>query len=195
MTKKAQEKTMFAEHVLEVRHAPSGSFLDVRGFVADYVREAEFLPHWKIDSNVVLFRDQSDKVVKEGAFAGYRSAGYMANDPQTRNFFPDRAGAFWRLLLKNGHYRLPALQRFGARTKVFLPAADSFEQVRKLVYEAVYAASFRAAIDTRESDVSFTVVLSAQAFDMRIMGGPVQPDEVSGYMVLTRFSGRVTSPA
>ena len=74
MPRKQDEKLMLAEQILEVRHAASGSFLDVRGYVADYVRESGFLPHWKIDANVVNFRDKPDKVQKEGAFAGYRSA-------------------------------------------------------------------------------------------------------------------------
>lgn len=122
MVKRPDEKLMLAEQVLEVRYVPSGSFLDVRGYVADYIRESGFLPHWKIDTNVVSFRDKPDKAEKEGAFAGYRNAGYFAYDPETRNYFVDRAGAFWRTLLKNKHYTLPALERFGARSKVFLPS-------------------------------------------------------------------------
>jgi hypothetical protein len=52
---------MVAEQILEVRYTPSGSFLDVRGYVADYIRENGFLPHWKIDINVVSFRDKPEK--------------------------------------------------------------------------------------------------------------------------------------
>ena len=75
MAKNANEKLMLAEQILEVRYVPSGSFLDVRGYVADYIRDSGFLPHWKIDSNVVNFRDKPNGVQKEGAFAGFRNAG------------------------------------------------------------------------------------------------------------------------
>jgi len=47
MTKTDRDKIMLAEHVLEVRHEASGTFLDVRGYVADYIRREKFLPHWK----------------------------------------------------------------------------------------------------------------------------------------------------
>jgi len=42
MAKKADEKLMLAEQILEVRYIPSGSFLDVRGYVADYIRDSGF---------------------------------------------------------------------------------------------------------------------------------------------------------
>jgi hypothetical protein len=129
MARKQDEKLMLAEQILEVRYIPSGSFLDVRGYVADYIRQSGFLPHWKIDPNVVAFRDKPDTVGKEGAFAGYRSAGYYVYDPQTRNLFVDRGSLFWRTIQKNQHYKLPDLERFGARTKVFLPSEKTFDQI------------------------------------------------------------------
>jgi len=62
MAKPKDEKVMLAEHTLEVRHFASGTFLDVRGYVADYIRQEGAFPHWQIDANVVNFRDESNVV-------------------------------------------------------------------------------------------------------------------------------------
>jgi hypothetical protein len=179
---KTGEKLMLAEQVLEVRYVPFGSFLDVRGYVADYVRDANFLPHWSIETNVVNFRDKPDKVQKEGAFAGFRSAGYLAYDPETRNFFVDRAGAFWRLLQKNQHYKLPSLQRFGARTKVFLPSDKLFDEINGTVFRTLYTEKAREILGGTQSDVQFVVELKESSFDVRVSGGPIHKSEVTRYM-------------
>jgi hypothetical protein len=62
---------MLTEHVLEVRYDASGTFLNVCGYVADYIRQANFFPHWKIDLNIVNFSDEPENVKLEGAFVGY----------------------------------------------------------------------------------------------------------------------------
>ncbi|GAH01024.1 unnamed protein product [marine sediment metagenome] len=36
------------------------------------------------------FRDESDAIKTEGAFVGYKSAGYVTLNPSTRNYFTDR---------------------------------------------------------------------------------------------------------
>src|SRR4030066_1556520 len=146
MGEKGEVKIMLSDHVLEVRHAASGSFLDVRGYVADYIRNNGLFPHWKIDNNVVNFRDLPDKIDKEGAFAGYKSAGYIVLNPGTRNYFVDRASAYWRILLKNQHYKLPDPTRFGTRTRVFLPSQNTFDVMNKRVFEFFYTNEARDLI-------------------------------------------------
>ena len=181
MPKNVAEKIMVAEQVLEVRYVPVGSFLDVRGYVADFIRESGFLPHWKIDTDVVNFRDKPDMSAKEGAFAGYRTAGYFAYDPETRNFFVDRGGAFWRLLQKNQHYAIPALQRFGARTKVFLPSAKSFEEINRAVYQVLYSEKVRGIVGGAEKDCQFIIESMDEGFDGRTAGGPIHNKEGRNY--------------
>jgi hypothetical protein len=92
--KKESEKLIITEHTLEIRHQASGSFLDNRGFVADYIRSHGLFPHWQIDSNIINFRDGPNKPEKLGAFVGYKSAGFFAFDPDTRNYFEDKACQF-----------------------------------------------------------------------------------------------------
>lgn len=179
MAKAERDKVMVAEQVFELRHGASGTFLDIRGFIADYVREAGFLPHWKIDSNVVSFRDSADKVEKEGAFVGYRSLGYFAFDPGTGNFFVDRASKFWKLISQNKQYPIPGLARFGARTKVFLPTAGDFETLNRQMYGVLFSQAARQVLAGTETDLQFVVELRDGAFDVRITGGPIHPKEAA----------------
>ncbi len=181
MQKKDKDKIMLAEHVLEVRHDASGTFLDVRGYVADFIRKEKFLPHWKIDANVVNLRDQSDKIGTEGAFVGYKSAGYVVLNPQSRNFFTDRGSAFWRLIQKNGHYEIPTLTRFGMRTKIFTPSNLSFEEINKTMYENFFSETGRSLIGGSETDLQLTIELTESEFDVRVICGPVHKDEASNY--------------
>lgn len=173
---------MLAEHVFEVRYMASGSFLDVRGYVADYIRDSKFLPHWKIDSNTVNFRDHPQKVESEGAFAAYNKAGYVTYNPKTRNFFMDRGGSFWRILEKNKHYKIPPLERFGARTKVFLPSDKSFDSINKTAFNVLYTEKAREIFGGTETDVQFIVELNEAGFQVRILGGPIHKEEAGNYL-------------
>ncbi|MCA9423329.1 MAG: hypothetical protein KC592_20085 [Nitrospira sp.] len=177
MVRNPDEKIMLAEHYFEIRHAASGSFLDVRGYVADYIRDNKFLPHWRIERNVVHFHDNPETTNKEGAFAGYKSIGYVTFNPETRNFFVDRAGAFWRLLQKNKHYNLPSLERFGARTKVFLPTNEDFEIINEKVFHSLYTETARKVLGKNETDVQFIVESMEEGFDVRVSGGPIHKRE------------------
>lgn len=178
---KDNDKIMIAEHILEVRHDASGTFLDVRGNVADFIRKEKFLPHWKIDTNVVNFRDQSEKIEKEGAFVGYKSAGYVVLNSQTRNFFTDRGSSFWRLIQKNKNYELPTLTRFGMRTKIFIPSNLSFEEINKRVYEQLFSEKGRSLVGGEEKDLQFTIELKESGFNVRIVIGPIHKDEAGKY--------------
>jgi hypothetical protein len=177
MSKEEKNKIMLAEHVLEVRHDASGTFLDTRGFVADFIRANDFLPHWKIDSNVVNFRDESERIRQEGAFVGYKSAGFVGLNSPTRNFFPERGSAFWKLLVNNGRYKLPPLLRFGTRTKIFMPSIRTFEEINKLMYEGLFTENARNLIGEKETDLQFVIDFKESEFDVRVVGGPIHKDE------------------
>lgn len=172
---------MLAEHILEVRYVPSGTFLDVRGYIADYVRQNDLFPHWKINSNVVNFRDNPESIKSEGAFVGYKSAGYVAFNPQTRNYFADRASSFWKSLLKNNHYKIPEPTRFGARTKIFVPSPHSFDKINKVLFELLFTEKARSLIGGKETDLQFTIDLREDIFDVRVIGGPTHKDEAGRY--------------
>lgn len=179
---KVEEKIMVTEHILEIRHGAVGSFLDVRGFVADYIRNDGFLPHWKIDTNVVSFRDRSDTVEKEGAFAGYKSFGYFTYNPPTKNYFQDRAFSFTKLLLKNQDYSIPNITRFGCRTKVFIPCEKDFEFLNKTLNEKFISSSLRDIVSHNETDLQIVLEFNEKGFHSRIVLGPMHKDEIKSQM-------------
>ena len=83
MSDKKRESVIIAEHILEVRHEASGTFLDVRGYVADYIRkEHKFLPHWGIDSNVVNFKDTKKALKKKAALLVIRAQDMLFSTPR-----------------------------------------------------------------------------------------------------------------
>ena len=182
MTNTEENNSILSEHVLEVRHAASGSFLDVRGYVADYIREKSSLPHWNIETNVVNFRDLPNDIEKEGAFAGYKSAGYIVNNPETRNFFEDRSGSFWNTLLKNAHYRIPNINRLGVRTKAFIPRDLEFSDINDLIFTTFFSDKARDIIGGKETDLQFIIDISEGKFKAKLRGGPIKENEVSNYL-------------
>ncbi len=182
MVKKERDKIMLTEHVLEVRHEASGTFLDVRGYVADYIRDKKIFPHWKIDSNIINFRDLPDGIKKEAAFVGYKSAGYIVYNPDTHNYFYDRANAFWKALLENGHYKIPSPTRVGVRTKIFIPVKMKFAEISKLIFDTFYTEKGKNLFGGKEKDVQLTVDMEEGQFEVHFRGGPMHENEVKNHL-------------
>jgi hypothetical protein len=174
-------KVIVSEHVLEVRHQATGRFLDVRGYVADHIKGADIFPHWEIDTNVVNFRDSPKKPEKLGAFAGFKSAGVFVYDPDTRNFFEDKSGKYWRTLIKNQFYTLPDLTRFGCRTKAFLNSEMAFEDINKKVYAQLFKKEFQDLVGDNEKDFQTVVEFSTNDFEVRLAIGPIHKEEAGRY--------------
>ncbi len=179
---KKEEKIMVTEHILEMRHGAVGSFLDVRGFVADYVRNSGFLPHWSIDANIVNFRDESNRVEKEGAFAGYKSFGYFTYNPPTKNFFQDRAISFVKLIDKNSDYNIPNIARFGCRSKIFIPYEKDFDLLNGLLNENFISDSLRDIVSHKETDLQIVLEYTDKIFNSRLTIGPMHKDEVKNQL-------------
>lgn len=178
---KEEDKVIVSEHVLEVRHQAIGRFLDVRGYVADHIKGAELFPHWEIDTNVVKFRDAPKKPKKIGAFAGFQSAGVFVYDPDTRNFFEDKSGKFWKTLVKNQFYTIPAITRFGCRTKVFLNSNKTFEEINQAVYSKFFTDEFKSLVGGKEKDLQIIIVFSSGEFEVSLTCGPIHKKEANRY--------------
>lgn len=178
---KEDHKVIVTEHVLEVRHQATGRFLDVRGYVADHIKGADIFPHWEIETNVVNFRDTPNKAERIGAYAGYKSAGVFVYDPDTRNFFEDKSGKFWRTLIKNQFYTLPDLTRFGCRTKAFLNSDKPFEEINSIVYAKFFNKEFQNLVGDNESDFQVIVEFLINEFKVRLVIGPIHKEEATRY--------------
>ena len=178
---KEKERMIVTEHVMEIRHQASGRFLDVRGYVADLFKSNDSFPHWQIDANIVQFRDDPNTPKKIGAFAGYKSAGLYTFDPETRNYFEDKAGQFWKLLVKNQFYSIPEITRFGCRTKSFLNCSKPFEEINTILYKKFFAEEFRTLMNEKETDLRIVVNLSAGKFLLNFTCGPIKKKEANNY--------------
>jgi len=180
--KKDKEKIMVAEHIFELRHIATGTFLDRRGLVADYIKDSGLFNHWKIDNNIVHFRDGQNKIEQDGGFAGYKSLGYIVYNPHTYNYFVDKTIKFLSIIHKNDEYKIPKLTRFGTRLKVFIPSKMSFEKINDKVYNTVFNNNFQQLIKGKGKDVRFTIELIEEGFHIQIYGGPVHKNEVNNLM-------------
>lgn len=181
LTMPNEDSVVVSEHVLEIRHQATGRFLDVRGYVADHIKDADLFPHWQIETNVVNFRDAPKTADRMGAFAGYKSAGLFVYDPDTRNFFQDKATQFWRTLNKNQFYKIPDITRFGCRTKSFLTSDQEFEEINSRLYRQFFSDEFRSLVGEKEKDLQIVIELQANHFEIRMTCGPIQKDEAMRY--------------
>lgn len=181
MSNKNKERMIVTEHVMEVRYQASGRFLDVRGFVADHFKSIDLFPHWQIDNNIVQFRDDPKTAKKIGAFVGYKSAGIYTFDPDTRNYFEDKAGQFWRTLINNEVFTIPEIQRFGCRTKAFLNSSKSFDEINKSLYLNFFTEDFRKLVGEKEKDLRVVINLISSKFQINITCGPINKNEAKNY--------------
>lgn len=172
------------QKIFELRHQPSGSFLDVRGFVADYIKKKDLFPHWKIDTNIVNFFDENQKIKTDGAFAGYQRAGYVVYNPPTNNYFVDKATKYWKELIKNQHYQIPEPIIFGNRTLTFIPSSITFEEINKRIFENYFSETLRKLIGGKQTDLMITLDSVEDNFDLRIAVGPIHKDEAKTYFQL-----------
>ncbi len=146
--------------------------MDSRGRLADYIRDEKFLPHWNIDANAINFRDQKASIKTEGGFIGYKNAGYIVQNPQTKNFFQDRAIAFWELLMANVDYTIPEPSRFGCRTKMFFPSKISFSKLNNIMYKQIFTENFKNTVGGSEDDLQFTLTLKESGYNISLHVGP-----------------------
>jgi len=104
-----------SQHILEIRYKPIGSFLNVRGSVADRVSENTPLKEWAIGADRVDFHDALDKT-RETGFVTYRNAGYLCLLPATRSYFADRAAKFIKQVLSIDGLHFSPVLRIGSRS-------------------------------------------------------------------------------
>lgn len=177
-----KEKIMIAEHIFELRHIATGTFLDKRGLVADYVKDSGLFNHWKIDNNIVHFLDGANKIEQDGAFAGYKRLGYIVYNPHTYNYFVDKTIKFISIIHNNKEYKIPKPTRFGTRLKVFIPSKLPFDKINDKVFNTVFSNNFQKLINGKEKNVRFTIDLIDSGFNIKLDGGSVHKNEVKNLM-------------
>jgi hypothetical protein len=179
--KKNEEKTMLTEQVFEARHEASGTFLDVRGFVADYIRNLRLFPHWNIDANKVQFKDARTPPYKDAASISYKNFGYTVFDSPTKNYFQEKTSKFWNALRENKHYEIPKILRVGIRTKAFFPLSRSFEEIRDKIYEKFFTQDSHLLVSKSIDDLQLVIDYKEEEFKVYLRGGSIKKEEAKNY--------------
>ncbi len=176
-----QDSLVISESIFEIRHEPSGIFLDKRGYIADHIRGNNLFNHWQIENNLVQFRDDPKIVKKIGGFVGYKSIGLFCFDPETSNLFEDKAIQFWNTVKKNQIYQIPELLRFGCRTKAFISCDKDFKQLNKELYSNFFSDSFKSLVGKGQEDLQIVIRQKQESLTINLTIGPVQKNEAGQY--------------
>lgn len=182
MSKDIREIVYITEHILELRHEAVAKFLDVRGFITEYFSKNNVvLPHWQVNENTVSLFDNQLGVKEIGAVVSYDKIVFLTYNPNTKNYFEDKAMKFWKLLGENKHYTIPDILRFGARTKCYIPSNLNFEEINKKIYTMFFNENSMKIIGGTQTDQQVILDLKEQEFQVRIIVGPVRENEASRY--------------
>lgn len=181
MPKNNNERTYITEHILELRHEATGNFLDCRGFIADYIKKNGLFPHWSIIENSVSFFDTEKGINDVGAVVSYNRVCFLSYDPSTENYFEQKALQFWKTLQNNKHYIIPTIERFGARTKCYVPSKLSFIEISKRINTEFFNEKLAITIGAKPTDLQIVLDLKDSDFQIRIILGPVRENEAGRY--------------
>lgn len=150
-------KSIISEQVLEVRYKPAGRFMDIKGELADSL--TNFLPHWQIGVDNIILTDTLGKAKVESAFVGYKNAGYSSINPSTGNFFQDRCISFWKAFDENGIFAIPAIQRVGLRSRIFIESKISREEADNLFMDKIYSSNINQLFTEDKHAIKFYIEL------------------------------------
>lgn len=105
-------------------------------------------------------------------------------NPNTKNYFPDKASAFWKALKENGHYKIPAPTRLGVRKKIkiFIPTNNKFDEISKLLFEAFYTDKAKKLLGGKEKDVQLAVDLDEGQFEVHFRCDPMHENEIEKHL-------------
>ena len=151
------------------------------GHVADYFYDKDVFKHWNIQTNRVDFRDDASEMKKFGAFIGFRNAGYLTFNPDTKNLFVDKSISFWKHALDNPHFKIPEITRFGYRAKVFVKSDREFDDVRHRLISHTLSDELRKLAGGELRDLSITLDIKDTDFSSRFQVGPVKKKEARQY--------------
>ncbi|MFB3923094.1 MAG: hypothetical protein ACE145_15335 [Terriglobia bacterium] len=170
------ESHVSSDHFLEIRFKPLGSFLDMRGRVADFISEKGLFRHWLITQDRIEFWNADDREDDpERAFAAYKNCGYQVHTPPTKNYFSDRASKFVSTLGEAPEFRYPTVERLGVRAKLYYSVAGaSFEDIVDAFQSKLLVDSSRKLLGTRILDFGLNLDFREKGFSLNVRTGPMK---------------------
>lgn len=172
------ESMIISDHILELRYEPMGSFLGIRGEVADTVKRDGQFKHWSITSNRVDFWNEDNREDDpETGFVSFRNCGSQLHNPQTRNYFPDRAGKFLRTLDEKAQIKISGITRLGVRAEWFCGSTQTFDQIRDQFYKSFYGSLDRQVFNGDVEDVGAVLNFRRGSLYFNVSSGPMLKDQ------------------
>jgi hypothetical protein len=174
------DRKLVSEHVLEIRHRAYGTFLDMRGRIADTVAAAGQMTAWSVTDNRIDFKPNEEDE-REVGFVSHRNLGYIVRSPDSRNYMQDRALRFIRDLVAVRGYELREVKRFGFRSRFLSPSKDSFRALLKKVNDRMplpeqLVSVFEAQLD----DYGPVAILKRGNMKIRVQCGPMEKEQSKG---------------
>ena len=169
------------EHILEVRYKANPKILDFRGTWAEGISGHMGFKHWRIVENRVdAYNDDSSL----HAFVGFKSAGFVAKDTETKNFFSDKAVKFFKYLFSlDGFGKDIHTTRIGVRSRFAQEYNDTFEGL-----VAKYSENYLALTDKARKEINAELIdiggpLNFKDADgnFNTMSGPMQTEQLQAY--------------
>ena len=168
---------MISTHFLEIRYEPLAIFLNIRGGIADFVKDQRQFPHWEIGSNRVDFWKQGDRAHK--GFVSFRNCGYEIQDPPTEHFFRDHAAKFISTLEKfPGLPFYPPIKRIGVRARFYHPVENiNFEELRERFFNKFFTPGLSNIFDARVDDVGAHLNFRDGDIFLNTISGPMKREQ------------------
>ena len=177
-----KQPDFITEHVFELQHEVKGKFLDIKGTIADAIREAAIFPDWQIDANLIKFyngKTIDDKDIE--AIISYNLIRFMSYDPSTKNYFEEQLKKFIKTLRSLDVYDIPKINRFGVRTKCFIPSQLTFNDIFKRISQSLNNEYVSKLVGGIPNDTQLSFNTSEHGFTVRVTIGPIKPKEAKNY--------------
>lgn len=183
MKTKEHKPDLITENILELQHEATGIFLDIKGRLADNVRQSGMFSDWQIDSNLIKFYNGNPTVVTKNmdAIVGYNLVRFNTYNPSTENYFEDNALKYIKLLQQKDMYQIPTIKRFGARTKCFVPSKLEFTEINSTLFSKFYKDNVCSLFTGRQEDFQAIIQTKEKDIQIKICLGAVKKDEVKRY--------------
>ena len=169
------------EHILEIRYKANPKILDFRGTWAEGILNHMDLKHWRIVENRVdVYNDNSSL----HAFVGFKSAGFAAQDTDTKNFFSDKAVKFFRYLFSlDGFGRDIHIIRIGVRSRFAQPYNNGFEDLKNKYSQNYLRLTEEAkkVINAELVDIGGPLNFKDNEGNFNTMSGPMKSEQLQNF--------------
>jgi hypothetical protein len=169
------------EHILEIRYKANPKILDFRGTWAEGISNHMDLKHWRIvDNRIDVYNENSSL----HAFVGFKSAGFVAQDTDTKNFFPDKAVKFFKYLCSlDGFGHDIHTTRIGLRSRFVQAYNNSFEDLM-IKYSQNYlmlTEEAKKTINAELVDIGGPLNFKDKIGNFNTMSGPMKSEQLKNY--------------